>query len=237
LAAVAVGVSLAGCELNDNGDDLANGKTHFVEKCGACHTMARAGTTGVAGPNLDAAFVRARTDGFGESTFRGVIHKQIVDPTTSSQVDPVSRKELPAMPADLVTGQDAYDVAGYVASAAGADGEDAGRLADIGAKKAEGEAVAQNGTVEIPADPGGSLSYEFAAAKAPAGVLTMKSPNESSIPHNIALEGSGVNEVGEVVQGGGVSEIQADVQPGEYTFYCSVPGHREGGMEGQLTVE
>jgi uncharacterized cupredoxin-like copper-binding protein len=46
-----------------------------------------------------------------------------------------------------------------------------------------------------------------------------------------------VNEEGPVVNNGGVSEIEVDVQPGEYTFYCSVPGHREGGMEGTLTVE
>jgi uncharacterized cupredoxin-like copper-binding protein len=57
------------------------------------------------------------------------------------------------------------------------------------------------------------------------------------VPHDIAVEGNGVNEKGEVVQGGGTSEFSANLQPGEYTFFCSVPGHREGGMEGKLTVE
>ena len=57
------------------------------------------------------------------------------------------------------------------------------------------------------------------------------------MPHDIAVEGNGVNEKGEVVQGGGTSEFSANLQPGEYTFFCSVPGHREGGMEGKLTVE
>ena len=69
------------------------------------------------------------------------------------------------------------------------------------------------------------------------GALTIKSPNPSGTPHNIALEGNGVNEEGEVVQDGGVSKVEADLKPGEYTFYCSVPGHREGGMDGKLTVK
>jgi uncharacterized cupredoxin-like copper-binding protein len=91
--------------------------------------------------------------------------------------------------------------------------------------------------VTIPADPGGGTFYEFADATAPAGALDVRSPNESSVDHNIAIEGGGVDEVGPVVNNGGVSEIQVDVQAGEYAFYCSVPGHREGGMEGTLTVE
>ena len=39
------------------------------------------------------------------------------------------------------------------------------------------------------------------------------------------------------MQGGGVSKVTVDLKPGEYAFYCSVPGHREGGMEGKLTVK
>jgi plastocyanin len=91
--------------------------------------------------------------------------------------------------------------------------------------------------LEIPAAESGQLFYTFADATAPAGSLTIESPNESSVDHNIALEGGGVDEVGEVVADGGVSEIQVDVETGEYQFYCSVEGHRDGGMEGTLTVE
>jgi uncharacterized cupredoxin-like copper-binding protein len=237
MAAVVIGLPLAGCGLADGEQNIVNGKQQFVAKCGACHTLARAGTTGVSGPDLDAAFVQARKDGFGESTFEGVVLSQILQPARTSQVDPKTGAVMPGMPAEIVTGSDAKDVAAYVATSAGAGGDDPGRLAKIGVKKAEGVAKAQNGTLEIPADPGGSLAYAFAAAEAPAGPVAIKSQNESSTPHDIAVEGNGVNDKGEVVQGGGVSEVSVDLQPGEYTFYCSVPGHRQGGMEGKLTVK
>ena len=230
-AAAAVG----GCDLADSGTNLVNGKEKFVEKCSSCHVLARAGATGVTGPNLDEAFQRARQDGFGESTFEGLVHSQILDPAKNPQIDPVSRRQT-EMPAKLVTGEDAEDVAAYVATAAGKPGDDTGALAEVGGGP-EGTAEAENGVLEIPATPSGALYFVFADATAPAGQLRLESPNDASVDHNIALEGNGVNEEGPVVNNGGVSEIEVDVEPGEYTFYCSVEGHREGGMEGTLTVE
>jgi len=141
------------------------------------------------------------------------------------------------MPADLVTGEDAEDVAAYVAQAAAVPGEDTGALAQAGAAKAEGTAKAKDGVLTIPADPGGSIAYQFADAEAPAGQVEIRSPNESSTDHDIAVEGNGVNEKGDTVKNGGVSQFSVDLKAGEYTFFCSVPGHREGGMEGTLTVK
>jgi plastocyanin len=232
---VAGSAATTGCELSDSGTNLVNGKQLFGEQCASCHVLARAGATGVTGPNLDEAFQRARRDGFGESTFEGLVHQQILHPAIRAQVDPKTGEALPLMPADLVTGEDAEDVAAYVAMAAGRGGEDTGRLAQLGSAQAEGTAEAEGGVLEIPAT--GATNYEFADATAPAGQLSIRSPNESAADHNIALEGGGVNEEGPVVGEGDVSEIDVDVQAGEYTFYCSVPGHREAGMEGPLTVE
>jgi plastocyanin len=234
-AIVAAAAGVGGCNLADSGTNVVNGKEQFVANCGSCHTLARAGTTGVVGPSLDAAFQRARQDGFGESTFEGLVYAQIDSPNRNPSVDPGTKKPLPVMPADIVTGEDAEDVAAYVASAAGKPGEDTGALAQVGAAQAEGTAEAENGVLEIPAT--GGTNYQFAEATAPAGALTIRSPNESPTEHNIALEGGGVDEVGDVVGEGDVSEIQVDVEPGEYTFYCSVEGHRAAGMEGPLTVE
>jgi mono/diheme cytochrome c family protein len=84
-----------------------------VPKCGSCHVLADAGTTGVIGPNLDSAFEQSRKDGLGEDTFVQVVRGQIAYPVVNTATG------APGMPADIVTGQDADDVAAYVASVAG----------------------------------------------------------------------------------------------------------------------
>jgi plastocyanin len=96
--------------------------------------------------------------------------------------------------------------------------------------------MAEGGTLDIPVVPSGALAYEFGSAEAAAGAVTINSVNESAIPHNIAVDGGGVDEQGEVVQDGATSTVEVDLEAGEYEFYCSVPGHREGGMAGKLTV-
>ena len=234
LAGVVVLV-LTGCELKDDGDNLVNGKTLFVQECSQCHTLARANAKGVVGPNLDEAWQQAERDGLGRSTYEGLVHRQILQPNRRAQDDPATGKPLPLMPAKLVTGEDAQDVAAYVASAAAAPGKDPGRLADAGGGKPEGTAKAKAGTLDIPVGVG--LSYKFADAEAPAGQLKLESLNEQPTDHNIAVDGNGVDEQGNVVSNGGKSTVEVDLKPGEYAFYCSVPGHREGGMEGKLTVK
>src|SRR5829696_6126647 len=230
LGACAIGAAalVAGCgsSLAGRGDNVINGKQLFVAKCGSCHILNRAGTKGTTGPNLDAAFERARQDGFGDSTFEGIVHRQIGQPARRAQVDPLTGKKA-MMPPNLVKGEDARDVAAYVASAVAKGGKDQGALASIGAAVAKGTAKPKDGRLQIPADPGGALAYQFANAEAPAGQLEIDSPNESSVDHNIAVEGGGVKEAGPVVKNGGVSTINVDVQSGEYTFFCTVTGHRE----------
>jgi mono/diheme cytochrome c family protein len=97
-----------------NGDRI-RGKELFVDGCGSCHELSDAGTRGQIGPNLDFAFVQSRIDGLGEDTIQQVVRGQIAYPI----VDPPT--EVPGMPADIYTGQEAEDVATYVASVAGLD--------------------------------------------------------------------------------------------------------------------
>ena len=103
--------------------DTAHGKQLFVEKCGSCHTLADAGTQGKIGPNLDDAFAGPRAQGFKESSIRNIVHGQILYAVEnpSGFVKGPNGEEQPAqgMPRKLVTGDDAKDVAAYVASVAG----------------------------------------------------------------------------------------------------------------------
>jgi plastocyanin len=234
LAGIAV-FALTGCELKDDGDNLVNGKTLFVEDCSQCHTLARAGAKGVVGPSLDEAWQQAEKDGLGRSTYEGVVHRQIQQPNRGPQNDPITGKPLPLMPANIVSGEDAQDVAAYVAYAAARPGEDSGRLADAGGGKPEGTATAEAGKLAIPV--GSGLTYKFADAEAPAGPLTLESLNDQPTEHNIAVDGNGVDEKGDVVTSGGTSTVTVDLKPGEYAFYCSVDGHRAAGMEGKLTIK
>jgi plastocyanin len=230
LAAIAsMLVVLGGCQASGRSADLANGKQLFVAKCGTCHELARAGTKGTQGPDLDAAFRQSRSDGLEQSTFRGVVQKQIANPNPGGNGTAL-------MPRDLVKGQDAYDVATYVSQVVGKAGKDTGLLASIGQKKASGTVAAKGGTLEIDAAPAG-LAYVAAAATAPAGKLAIKSKNPQATPHDIAIQGNGASGKGPEVTSGGVSQFAVDLKPGQYTFYCTVPGHREGGMVGKLTVK
>jgi plastocyanin len=89
----------------------------------------------------------------------------------------------------------------------------------------------------LRADAGGKLAYDKQSLTAPAGPVAIAMSNPSSLSHDVSIEGPGTDEHGEVVARGGTSTVSADLAPGTYAFYCSVPGHRAGGMEGTLTVK
>jgi plastocyanin len=93
--------------------------------------------------------------------------------------------------------------------------------------------AAKNGVLSIAADPSGQLAFVSNNATAPAGTLTVEMPNKSGTPHDITIDGKGK---GPVVTNG-VSKFTATFAPGTYTYYCSVPGHRQAGMFGKLVVK
>lgn len=111
--------TVAGC--GAAGGDHANGKKQFIAACGGCHTLADAGTKGTVGPNLDDAFRGSRAQDFKDSTFEGVVRYWI---------EGAEQRSAPKMPRNLVTGQDADDVAAYVAAVAGRDSESPARPAE-----------------------------------------------------------------------------------------------------------
>jgi mono/diheme cytochrome c family protein len=228
-AIVAVVSALSACGgVKDPQADVVAGKQLFVQKCGSCHVLGRAGTKGTTGPNLDQAFQQPVKEDFGESAIRGVILKQILYPNRLPNADGIR------MPAKLVSGENAHDVAAYVASVTARGGKDTGRLATAVKAAGGGTAVEKAGVLSIPADPGGQLAYSATKATGTPGPVTIEMPNKSGTQHDIVIAGLGK---GEIVTNG-TSSFKATLDAGKtYTYYCSVPGHRAAGMQGSLTVK
>jgi len=117
----------AGCDLQEDAD-LERGRDLFVQQCGVCHALTEARTAAVIGPSLDSSFAEARSNGMDQDTVEGVVQAQIENPRQVSEDDPDYDNIY--MPADLVTGRDAEDVAAYVASVAGVPGIEPPELGD-----------------------------------------------------------------------------------------------------------
>jgi mono/diheme cytochrome c family protein len=124
MAGALVVVSLGGCALKHATANLVTGKQLFASHCGSCHTLSHANSTGTVGPNLDDAFRQARADGVKSTSIAGLVDYWIQFPNTQG-----------AMPAMLIKGQDAQDVAAYVADVASIPGQDTGALAAAVAQK------------------------------------------------------------------------------------------------------
>jgi len=93
-------------------------------------------------------------------------------------------------------------------------------------------------TLTFEADPNGALAYTTTSATAKAGKVTVEFNNPQSLTHDVAIESSSGEEIGKTeLVADGSDSTTVDLKPGTYTFYCSVPGHREAGMEGTLTVK
>jgi plastocyanin len=91
-------------------------------------------------------------------------------------------------------------------------------------------------TLKLAANPEGQLSYNTKQLAAKAGPVTITMANMSPVEHNVTIaRGSTVLGATPTFQGGSRS-LTLKLKPGTYTFYCSVPGHRQAGMEGTLTV-
>jgi plastocyanin len=238
-AALLLGAGGCGVKRAEN-PNLVAGKVAFVGTCGSCHTLSRAGTKGIIGPNLDDAFRDALTVGEGRSTVRGVVHGQIMIPNPKG-----------AMPANLVKARtcgkgvsaDACvnDIAAYVAQSVDKTGQDSGLLATaVQAAGAGKPAVEAGGKLEVDADPNGQLSYVTKQAQAKSGPVTVLMKNASGVQHNIAVQQGTSGPVlgaGPIVANGATSTVKVSLKPGTYTYFCQVPGHRAAGMLGTITVK
>ncbi len=177
---LALAVATSGCSVK--GGENANlivGKQAFVAKCGSCHTLARADTKGIVGPNLDEAFRASIAEGLERNTIRGVVEDQVRVP------EPRRRDAGQAS----CSGATLTDIAAYVAQSADRPGPDTGLLASaVDAPGAGKPAVEKAGKLEIDANPTGQLAYTATKATATPGAVTITMANMSGVSHNIAVE-------------------------------------------------
>jgi uncharacterized cupredoxin-like copper-binding protein len=97
-------------------------------------------------------------------------------------------------------------------------------------------AASASTTLQLAANPGGQLSYNTKQLSAKAGKVTIDMTNMSQLEHNLTIaQGSTVLGATPTFMGGSKT-LTLSLKPGTYTFYCSVPGHRQAGMEGTLSV-
>jgi plastocyanin len=227
---LALALGTAGCSVKTGENaNLILGKQQFVAKCGSCHTLARANTKGIVGPNLDEAFRAGVAEAHGRTEIRGLVEYQVRFPNPEG-----------VMPKELVHGSVTQDVAAYVADSAAKPGSDTGLLATaVQAPGAGKPAVEKAGKLSIEASPTGQLAYVTDKATATAGRVTVEMPNTSGVSHNIAIQqgSSGAVLGASTFTTKGTAAVTVSLKPGTYTYFCQAPGHRQAGMLGTLIVK
>jgi plastocyanin len=97
---------------------------------------------------------------------------------------------------------------------------------------------AASSALSLEANPEGELKYNKTSLTAKAGKVSIDFTNKASLPHNVTIESSSGAQVGATPTfQGGAKTLSVTLKPGTYKFFCSVPGHRQAGMEGTLTVQ
>ncbi len=156
IAAVGMVLAVGGCAVKHPTANLVSGKVMFQKTCGGCHTLSHASTSGNTGPNLDDAFRQDKSDGVKDTSIQGLIDSWIRYPDTQG-----------VMPGGLLKGQDAQDVAAYVAAVAARPGQDTGALAAAGGVQGTTPAAGK----QVFTGVGGCGSCHTLAAAASTGTV------------------------------------------------------------------
>jgi mono/diheme cytochrome c family protein len=184
---------LAGCALKHPTANLVSGKELFVSKCGFCHTLSHAATTGTIGPNLDDAFRQDRADGVKSTSIQGLVDYWIRYPDSGGVMPSNCSNRAagkPALATFCVSAQQAQDVAGYVGLVAAIPGQDTGTLAQAGAVSGTSPAA---GKAVFTGIGGCGSCHTFAAAGTTGTVgpdLDQRLRSDCALPASMKLRGA-----------------------------------------------
>jgi plastocyanin len=190
--------------------------------CGTCHTLAAAGSTGKTGPNLDEFLAPDDTT--------PDVEEMIVKPNTEV-AEGYSGNVMPANYGERLSETEVEQLALYLVATTPAK--------PAAAPKGKGGTAAKGagGTLELAANPT-QIAYEQTQLTSKPGKVTIDFTNPAALEHDVAIEGPEGKRlaVSETIAKGKTS-VSAELAPGTYHYFCTVPGHREAGMEGTLTVK
>jgi plastocyanin len=92
--------------------------------------------------------------------------------------------------------------------------------------------------LKLAADPNGGLSYNTTTLTAHPGKVTIEFTNSAPLEHNVTVASTAGSMVGATPTfSGATKSLTVNLKAGTYTFFCSVPGHRQAGMQGTLKVQ
>jgi uncharacterized cupredoxin-like copper-binding protein len=101
-------------------------------------------------------------------------------------------------------------------------------------------AAARGAVLKLTAAPSGQLRFTTSRLTAPRPgkvTLVMRNPSSTGMNHGVAIQGNGIHRNGPIVAPGRTATLTVSLKKGTYTYYCPVPGHRQAGMRGTLTVK
>ena len=215
-----------------------DGKQQFVAKCGSCHALKRAGTTGVTGPNLDEAFQQRAPRRLRREHVPG--HRLPPDPPPEPQRRRSTRRPARTcakMPAKLSRARTRRTSRPTSAGAVSQEGQGHGRARDR-RRRARSNADRQRpggGKLVDPRRPDRrprlQVRLDASRQRRPGRDRVARTSRRSTTTSRSRATAS--TRSGEVVKDGGASKVNVDLKPGNYTFFCSVPGPPRGRHGGQ----
>jgi len=138
-----------------------------------------------------------------------------------------------ALGVGLVVGMLAIGASGVLAAQAG--------MRDLHAEEgehADEPAVVEEGDTELPEDAqlwvAADIEFTEAPETIPASEFVLALRNDGLAEHNVVIESTDIKVA---ALGGESASETVTLEPGTYTYFCDIPGHRGAGMEGEVTVE